>query len=163
MTNLSKFISRLVAVLMVFVTLGGAVFATTLVFSPVSTYAQLKGATPDFSNKGCIGGAALCNIGKSGDTRTAISDIIVNIATFLIYILGAISVLFIVYGGYLYVTDDGSGSKAGQGKKIVLQALVGLIIALAAFTLVQITLSIVGNLNLGASNSSSPSSGTIQQ
>ena len=162
MTNLSKFISRFVAVLMMFVTLGGAIFATTLVFSPVSTYAQLKGATPDFSDKGCIGGAALCNIGKT-DTRTSITKIIVDIATFFIYILGAISVLFIVYGGFLYVTDDGSGTKAEKGKKIVLQALVGLVIALAAFTLVQITLSLVGNLNLGTSSSSSTTSGGIQQ
>ncbi len=157
MTNFSKFISRALASFMVLLAFSSVILSTSTAYAALPT-----GSTPDFSDKGCVGGQALCNIGKGGDTRASLVKIITDVATFAIYILGAISVLFIIYGGFLYVTDDGSGTKAGQGKKIVIQALIGLVIAIASFTLVQITLSLVGNLNLGTSGSGSTQSSGIQ-
>ncbi len=87
-----------------------------------------------------------------GDTqidgsKEGLSGIILTIARFAVYILGAIAVLFLVYGGFLYVTDDGSGSKAKQGGTIFRNAVVGLILAIAAFAIVNVIGSLVsGNL-----------------
>jgi uncharacterized membrane protein len=163
MTNLSKFISRFVATLMMFVTLGGAVFATSIVLTPSSVQAQAScpqknSRLPDFGTN-CIKG--LSNV---DGTQQGIAKLIQDVANFLIFVLAAISVLFIVYGGFLYVTDDGSGTKAGQGKKIVLQALIGLIIAVVSFTLVSLVVNFVTTLQVNSgSSSSSATTGGIQQ
>jgi Type IV secretion system pilin len=76
-------------------------------------------------------------------SREGLSGIILTIAQFAVYILGAIAVLFLVYGGFLYVTDDGSGSKAKQGGTIFRNAVVGLILAIAAFAIVNVVGTLV--------------------
>jgi len=80
----------------------------------------------------------------SGD-RNSLATFIVGIARFLTFVAGALAVLFIVYGGLLFVTDNGDGSNAGKGKTIVINALLGLVIAIAAYFIVDV----VGNLASG--------------
>jgi len=160
MTKISLFISRFIASVMMLVTLGGALTASVLVASPTTVYAQqacgnsLGDRLPNFGTN-CVGG--LSNV--KGD-KAGIAALIQSIANFFIFVLAAISVLFIVYGGFLYVTDDGSGTKAGQGKKIVLNALLGLIIAVVSFTLVSLVVNLVSTVNVGsATNGGSPTTG----
>lgn len=86
-------------------------------------------------------------VGDAGVTGTkeGLSAIILQVATSAVYILGAIAVLFLVYGGFLYVTDGGDGKKATQGGTIFRNAVIGLIIAIAAGAVV----SVVGGLVSG--------------
>ncbi len=51
---------------------------------------------------------------------------------------GVIAVLFIVLGGYQYITSRGNEDQAKSGRKTMTYALVGLIVVLLAFTLVSI-------------------------
>ncbi|MEM1311999.1 MAG: pilin [Patescibacteria group bacterium] len=83
-----------------------------------------------------------------GADQNTIANIILNVASLLTFIAGAVAVLAIVYGGILYVTDNGSGESATKGKKILINAVIGLVITIIAFTIV----GLVGNLvqgNLG--------------
>jgi|GEM_PF-2303311 hypothetical protein len=92
-----------------------------------------------------------------GDTRingsaSGLSNIILTVARFAVYILGAVAVLFLVYGGFLYVTDQGDGANAKKGGAIFRSAVVGLILAIAAFAIVNVIGSLVsGNLLQGIS------------
>lgn len=52
--------------------------------------------------------------------------------------LGLLSVLFIVIGGYRYITSGGDDKKAAQGKKTIQWALIGLVVALSAYAIVSI-------------------------
>ncbi|MBP9686494.1 MAG: peptidoglycan-binding protein [Candidatus Doudnabacteria bacterium] len=52
--------------------------------------------------------------------------------------LGMLAVLFIVIGGYRYITSGGDDKKATQGKKTIQWALVGLAVALSAYAIVSI-------------------------
>jgi Type IV secretion system pilin len=79
--------------------------------------------------------------------RAGVSDFILNIARFLIYIASAISVLFIVWGGYQYISDGGDAKRAETGKKILINALIGLAICILAVTIVTfIGSTLEGNL-----------------
>jgi hypothetical protein len=147
MTKFTSFIFRLIATVAMFTTMAGAFLA----FSPISTYAQP--ATPQFGNNVIKG---FENIDGS---QQGITGIITNIANWFIFILAAVAVLFIIYGGFLYVTDDGSGTKAGQGKKIVLQALVGLVIAIVSFTLVTVIVNITKSADFGGTTGSNTNTG----
>jgi Type IV secretion system pilin len=67
--------------------------------------------------------------------RAGVTKFILGIASFFIYIASAISVLFIVWGGYNYINAaDPKGNESG--KKILINALIGLAICILSITIV---------------------------
>jgi len=72
------------------------------------------------------GYADLSNLG-------AIVQTILNLAFSL---AGLIAVFYLIYGGYTYITSGG-GEGAEQAKKTILNAIIGIIIIVAAFALVN--------------------------
>jgi len=69
-------------------------------------------------------------VGGGVQIGTLISQIITWIAT----IVGGIAVLFIIYGGIIYITGGEKGAE--KGKAIVLNAVVGLAIIILAVVIV---------------------------
>ena len=55
----------------------------------------------------------------------------------LLFIVGAIAVVMIIIGGIIYVTSAGDSGKVTQGKNTVLYAVIGLVVALLAFAIVN--------------------------
>lgn len=86
-------------------------------------------------------------ITKTGSAR----EFIVNVTNFVLGFLGLAAVIVIIYGGILYVTAAGEEERAGKGKKSITYAIIGLIIVLMSFALVN---TIIGG---AASGSDSPS------
>ncbi len=87
------------------------------------------------SDEGC----ALTGDDDFEDGETGIVNILVNVAETLTFIAGGVAVLFLVYGGFLFIVDPGgSGAGATKGKTIIFNALIGLVICVAAFTIVNI-------------------------
>jgi Type IV secretion system pilin len=79
--------------------------------------------------------------------KNAVSNFILSIARFFTFIAAAIAVLFIVYGGYLYIGDGGDDKRAATGKKVLINALIGLAVAILAYTIVTfIGSTLEGNL-----------------
>jgi predicted small integral membrane protein len=74
------------------------------------------------------------------DGETLESDIskVIN-AAFLV--IGLVAAIMIVVGGVNYMTAQGDPSKVTKGKKIMITGLVGLIIALLAFAIVNFVLN----------------------
>ena len=75
------------------------------------------------------------NVPMAGETD--IAEIIVNIIRWIMGIVGLISVIMIIYGGVTYATAAGVEERNETGKKILLWAIVGLVIAIVAFTLAR--------------------------
>lgn len=53
-------------------------------------------------------------------------------------LVGILCVLFIVIGGYRYMTSAGDEKRAGAGKKTIQWALIGLLVVLLAYTIIAI-------------------------
>lgn len=51
---------------------------------------------------------------------------------------GIIATLFIIYGGFLYVTSGGNDEDAEKGKKILTNSAIGLIVIILAATIVRV-------------------------
>ena len=81
-----------------------------------------------------------CGLGNStsvGTGKDGIVTTIISIARILTYITGALAVLFVVYGGLRYLTaQDEKG--AGDARVIIRNAIVGLVIAVVAYSIVSI-------------------------
>lgn len=69
--------------------------------------------------------------------------VLVNIINGLLVFAAAVAILFLIVGGFRYVTSTGNAEQVEAAKKTVLYAIIGLIIIFIAFVGVQIILSIL--------------------
>ncbi len=58
------------------------------------------------------------------------------LADILLYIVGLVSVAYIMYAGFLYITSSGEPERTKNAKDTMLNALIGLVIAIIASTIV---------------------------
>ena len=57
---------------------------------------------------------------------------IYTVTNWIFYILTLLAVLFIIYGGFTYLTSSGDPTKSAKGKGILTYAIIGLAVALLA-------------------------------
>ncbi len=80
--------------------------------------------------------------GCSGDS-TSIDDVIVGIVNGIVGVLSLVSVIFIVVGGINYMTSAGDAGKIEKAKKTILYAVIGLVICVLAFAIVNFLINIL--------------------
>jgi small-conductance mechanosensitive channel len=59
----------------------------------------------------------------------------------LLFIVGAVSVIMIVIGGFKYVISNGDSTAVASAKNTILYAVIGLVVALLAFAIVNFVLT----------------------
>ena len=80
--------------------------------------------------------SSLCE-SKSGDLQNNAK----NIINTMLYIVGIGAVIMIIYGGIIYVISAGESGKINQAKTIIMYSVVGLVIAMSAFVIVNFVIS----------------------
>lgn len=113
---------------------------SALVVAPVALAVDAQAAAPailadtvDQARQGVnkVGG------GGSGQGLGSFLKQIINI---LLFIIGAISVIMIIIGGLRYVLSGGDANSIKAGKDSVLYAIIGLVVALMAYAIVNFVL-----------------------
>ena len=74
-----------------------------------------------------------------------LNEVIKRIVNTIIFVIGIVAVVMIILGGINYATSQGDPSKVKKGKDTILYGIIGLVVALLAFAIV--------NFVLGALNS----------
>ena len=64
-----------------------------------------------------------------------------TIVNVILSVLGIVAVIVIVIGGFTYITSAGDASKAMKARNTILYGIIGLIVALLAFAIVNFVLS----------------------
>jgi hypothetical protein len=77
----------------------------------------------------------------TGDPRSAAMSLIKLLMTFL----GIIAVVIILYGGFLWMTAAGNEDKVDQAKKLIVAAVIGLIVILSAYLIINFVVTNVSN------------------
>ena len=78
---------------------------------------------------------------ESNDSTNNIGNLAKNIVNIFSFIVGAVAVLMIIYGGFRYITSGGDSGSVGNAKNTLIYAIVGLIIVALAQIIVQFVLS----------------------
>jgi hypothetical protein len=91
--------------------------------------AQAAGLSGAFSPE-TLGAAA-----PGYDTGTDIYQIISAIIDTVLSLLGVIFVILIIYGGITWMTAEGEEARVEKAQKIIREAVVGLIIVMAAYAI----------------------------
>ena len=89
-----------------------------------------------------------CSLKNPGtDTNSQanyIWKIVLNIVDDLLQLIGYTTIGYIMYGGFLMMTSNGAPDKAARGRKTIMSAAIGLVIALASVALVNFISSKIG-------------------
>ena|SRR5690606_26795327 len=110
--------------------------ALALGVSAVAPMVQSDVAYAQF-DEGLEGG--LTATGQDGKVESV--DSVVKLAVnVLLYVVGAVSVIMIIVGGFKYVTSGGDSSGVTSAKNTILYAVIGLVVAVLAFALVNFVL-----------------------
>jgi cytochrome bd-type quinol oxidase subunit 2 len=72
----------------------------------------------------------------------------------VLYIVGIVSVIMLIYGGLRYVTSGGDSKKVTDAKNTILYAIIGLIISILAFSIVNFVINAVTGTNNSAAQPS---------
>jgi len=74
------------------------------------------------------------------DDQPKLEEGIKTIVNVLLFVLGAIAVIMIIIGGIRYSTSNGDSSQITGAKNTILYAVIGLIVAILAYAIVNFVL-----------------------
>ena len=93
------------------------------------------GCTTNCADKG------LFDIGTAfptGVRQQSVRDLVHTIINWALYLAAIIAVLIIIYGGFLYITARGNDTQAAAGTKTLTRAIIGLVIIVLSYMIVQV-------------------------
>ena len=85
----------------------------------------------DSSISQAVRDAAGCNKGST------LPGVIINILNAIIFVGGIVAAVFIVVGGFNYMTSAGDAGKVAKAKNTIIYALIGLVVCVLAFAIVN--------------------------
>lgn len=90
--------------------------------------------------------AAGCNIDQGSQ---GINNIIRDVVNIFSLIVGIVSVIMIIYGGFRYVTSGGDSGNVSNAKNTIIYAIIGLVVVALAQFIVQFVLDKVTSTATG--------------
>lgn len=83
---------------------------------------------------------AECNVEETEGKASLMgrADTIINVA---LGVIGLVAVVMIIFGGFFYVTSQGNPENVKKGKNTIMYGVIGLVVALLAFAIVNFVLS----------------------
>lgn len=83
-------------------------------------------------------------------TETSVPQIFRTIINWALGIAFGIAVIFLIIGGFRYITAGGNEESAEKGKSSVINALIGIVIIVLSYVIVNVVANLVtGNGNVG--------------
>jgi len=69
---------------------------------------------------------------------TGVSDFLFFIVQVLLFVAGGIAVLFVIIGGFQYITSAGNTEGATRGKKTVINSIIGIVIIILSYLIISV-------------------------
>ena len=121
-----------------------AMFALALLFVPQAAFAE----EPPATGQGTASQQALeglNSVNPNGANSPELTTVIQTILNAVYFIIGIVAVVMIILGGISYATSQGDPTKVKKGKDTVLYGVIGLVIALLAYAIVNFVLNALNN------------------
>jgi len=114
-------------------------FALVAVFTPLTPSASAQAEPVCEDDTYTLSNGIDC--AKGADTPTTLfggeGSIFTTVVNVLLFVIGAISVIMLIYGGIRYTTSAGDSGAVTSAKNTIMYAIIGLIIAFLAFAVVN--------------------------
>ena len=124
----------------------------TASFMLVPAVAMAQTGTPPSVNEGLCAGASLqanasgtsCATTTAG-TQSTVQNIVTKVINIFSWVVGIVSVLMIIFGGFKYITSGGDAGGVTGAKNTILYAIVGLVIVALAQVIVKFVIGTVSS------------------
>ena len=70
--------------------------------------------------------------------QSSASTIILEVINIALAVAGLVAVLFLLIGGFRYITSAGNEETAEQAKKIITNAIIGIVVIILSFVIVRV-------------------------
>ena len=117
--------------------LTGAATAVTLAAG------RVMAAPMEYENPALAGAEAARASGMPSELIGA-TGVFTRIANTVLFAVGIISVIMLIYGGLRYVVSGGDSKKVTDAKNTIMYAIIGLIIAILSYAIVNFVINAVG-------------------
>ncbi len=87
-----------------------------------------------------------------GLTSADLLTTVINIINWALGLLGLIAVIFVLYGGYYWLTSAGNEERVTKAKRIILNAVIGIVIILFAWAIVNFVIKSTNDVGGGPGN-----------
>lgn len=84
-----------------------------------------------------IGGIA------GSQTLTGPGGLIYRIISLLLFVAGGLAVLFVIIGGYQYITAAGNEEQSEKGKKTLVNAIIGVVVIVLAWVIINVVVNTI--------------------
>lgn len=89
-------------------------------------------------------GSSSSPICKERAEKKGIGDIITRVVNIMLFILGSIAVIMIIFSGFRFVTSAGDPAVTKSARNTILFAVVGLVVAIFAYAIVNFVITQFG-------------------
>ncbi|MBW4061191.1 hypothetical protein HJC99_01295 [Candidatus Saccharibacteria bacterium] len=120
---------------------GFVALSPVMVGTASATAAASTNTTCDPNNLTIQGGASCANPQTSNKGLFENGGIFQTLANTLIFLVGAIAVLFLIIGGLRYVISNGDPKSVTAAKDTILYAIVGIVVAILSYAAVAFVIS----------------------
>ena len=121
--------NKLKSILISTLTVAVMVFGVSIIYQTGNT--EIAGAV----NSEITSGMNATSAGTS--TPTNANVVIKNVTNTMFFIIGAVSVIMLIYGGIRYTTSGGNTNSVTAAKNTVIYSIVGLVISILAYAIVN--------------------------
>jgi len=121
------------------------ILLVALVLGVVAIPTAPAGAINVFDDTACNAGTkdtSVCKGTKNG--ADTINPLVKSIVDVLLFAIGIVSVIMIIVGGIRYTTSNGDASKVTAAKNTILYSVIGLVVALLAYVIVNFVVAQFG-------------------
>ncbi len=116
-------------------------------FAPMFATIPIVHAQPSGSGNGVQEG--LSTVGDAfpngAKENLDVGAVIKKIIDWALYLAAVIAVIFIIYGGFLYITSAGDATQATKGRTSLVNALIGLAMVVLSYLIVQVVYNFLVN------------------
>lgn len=138
-------LQQYIAIFAVVIGLGAGVLLTATPTRAISVFNGSCGSSTATKSGNNNGGTNNTNSGTSSDSTSicgaaqqdTVPNLVKRVVNILLYVLGIIAVIAIIIGGIRYATANGDSSAVKSAKDTIMYAVIGLIVAIMAFTIVN--------------------------
>ena len=134
-------LGKKIAISLQALTLLFGVGTATVAAVAVSAAPAYAACTGDPSTDGLAGGAECSKGASQKSTLFGTGGVFTVAADTLIFLVGAISVIYLIIGGLRYVISNGDSKNVTAAKDTILYAIVGVVVAVISFALVQFVIN----------------------
>ncbi len=89
--------------------------------------------------------------GSTGLTTSDLKTVVINVIKWILGILALVAVVLIIYGGIIWMTAAGNAEKIEKAKRIIIDAVIGLVIVLISWAIVTFVIAKILGVSGGGS------------